>query len=173
MNKLLTSNIWRLVIVLSLQLMLLKQISFNQSILSYMQFFIYPVVILMLPIKLDRTLTLLIAFVVGIIMDMFYDSPGVHAAAAVTTAYLRPFLLAWMEPYEGYNVRESPTMEKLGFRWYAVYLAVLLLTHLLLYFSIEAFSFVFIGDIMLNAIMSFIPSYLIIILGMFLFKPVN
>jgi hypothetical protein len=173
MNKLLTSNIWRLVIVLSLQLMLLKQISFNQSILSYMQFFIYPVIILMLPIKLDRTLTLLIAFVVGMIMDMFYDSPGVHAAAAVTTAYLRPFLLAWMEPYEGYNVRESPTMEKLGFRWYAVYLAVLLLTHLLLYFSIEAFSFVFIGDIMLNAIMSFIPSYLIIILGMFLFKPVN
>jgi len=173
MNKLLTANIWRLAIVLFLQLMLLKQISFDLSILSYMQFLIYPVIILMLPVKLDRTLTLLIAFAIGITMDMFYDSPGVHAAATVTTAYLRPFLLAWMEPYEGYNVRESPTIEKLGFRWYAVYLAALLLTHLLLYFSIEAFSFVFIGDIVLNAIISFIPTYMIIMLGMFLFKPVN
>ncbi len=173
MNKLLTANFWRFGIVLSLQLMLLKQISFDQSILSYMQFLIYPVIILMLPIKLDRTLSLLLAFIIGISMDMFYDSPGVHAAAAVTTGYLRPFLLAWMEPYEGYNVRESPTMEKLGFRWYAVYLAVLLFIHLLFYFSIEAFSFVFIGDIMSNTIISFIPSYLIIILGMFLFKPNN
>jgi hypothetical protein len=129
---------------------------------AYVHFIIYPLAILMMPVGVPKPLVLITAFFSGIIVDMFYDSPGVHAAALVITAYFRPLLLAFLEPYEGYKPDDVPSIYNFGFGWFVSYMSLALLVHIFMYFSIEAFSLVYFFEIFLNSIFSFFVSFLVI-----------
>lgn len=137
---------------------------------TYIHFIIYPLAILQLPVKMSRSLILISGFVYGLMFDMIYDSPGVHAFALVFTAYIRHIIIAFLEPHEGYNIADVPTIKSLGLGWMVTYIGVALLIHTFIYFSIEAFSFVFFFEIFLNSIFSFIVSFVVIILSLFIFR---
>ncbi|MBK7701261.1 MAG: hypothetical protein IPJ39_22315 [Saprospiraceae bacterium] len=47
--------------------------------------------------------------VMGLALDMAYDSVGIHAAALVFTAYIRNIIIAFLEPFDGYSVADVPT----------------------------------------------------------------
>lgn len=170
MNKALTRNIIRAIILMMIQVLILKRIAFEWGDFAFIHFIVYPVIILLLPIRTPKSLTLIIAFVIGLIIDMFYDSPGIHASALVFSGYSRTYLLAFLEPYEGYNMDDSPTMAAMGFTWFLIYASLFMAIHLLFYFSIEAFSFVFIFEIVMNSIFSFIASMVLIMLGQLIFR---
>lgn len=80
-------------ICLTLQVLLLR----NLVLFNYAFCFLYVGAIMTLPPNLDRSLYLLLAFVVGLILDTFSNTPGLHAAASVLVAYLRDF---WIRRYE-------------------------------------------------------------------------
>ena len=124
----------------------------------------------MLPFKMRKTLVLLYSFGLGLFIDMFYNSPGVHAGALVIMAYLRNTVLRILEPNDGYDIASSPTLDTMGINWFLTYTSVLLFIFLFAYFSIEAFTFVYIYNIMLRTIFSFIPSFVIIYLLQLVFK---
>lgn len=126
--------------------------------------------ILLMPIKTPRSLVLGLAFVLGLMIDMSYDSVGVHTGALVFTAYIRNVIIAFLEPYEGYNIDDVPTIKNMGIGWFISYLSVGLLLHIFLYFSLEAFSFVFIFEIFLNTISSFIVTFIVILISQFIFR---
>ena len=126
--------------------------------------YIYPLIIILLPLSTSRVAVLTIAFVIGLIIDYFYQSPGVHASALVLMAFLRPFVLALIEPRGGYRADNTPNSSNYGLAWFLSYCAMMLLIHLLTYFSIDAFSLIFIVKILVNTSISFIASYLIICL---------
>ncbi len=126
--------------------------------------------ILLLPVKTTRSLLLIIAFVFGICLDIFYDSPGIHAAALVFTAYVRNIVIALLEPFSGYNIDDVPTIKQLGFSWFISYISILLLIHFFVYFSIEAFSFVYIFEIFLSSVFSFICSFIVVMIIQFIFN---
>lgn len=114
---------------------------------------------------------ILLAFVLGIGVDIFYDSPGVHASASVFIAYLRPYVLRALAPVEGYkNLNESPSSHNLGFVWFATYASILLFLHLIFYFSVDAFSFVFFLEILLKTAVSFIFSIGLYLLHQVIFR---
>jgi hypothetical protein len=106
----------------------------------------------------------IIGFVVGFTMDMFYNSPGVHMSASVFTAFIRPYVLKYIEPRGGYNVNDSPVSAHLGFTWYITYTSILMLAHLFFYFSIEVFTFYYILEIWLKTLFSFIFSMFIVLM---------
>ena len=169
MNNPITKNIIRFLVIILLQVLVFKQIQWANF--NYLSIIIYPVVIMLLPIKIRNYQLLLIAFVTGLFVDMFYDSPGVHASAAVFTAFIRPFVLNLIEPRGGYGINTIPSKHHLGINWFILYASIITFAHLFFYFSVEAFTFHYFLDIWLKTIISFIFSMIFILIHHFLFNP--
>lgn len=170
MNNSIPTNIVRFIIVFLAQIWIFKHITFSFGGFVFIHFLIYPMAVLLLPIKFSRSVALILAFILGIFIDMSYDSVGVHTGALVFTAYIRNIIIAFLEPYEGYNIDDVPTIKNLGIGWFVSFLSISLLIHTFLYFSLEAFSFVFIFEIFLNTISSFIVSFIVILISQFIFR---
>jgi len=169
MNKQITRNIIRGLFVLIVQVLLLKR-NLTLGEFNYMHLTIYALVIAMIPYNWNRTLVVFIGFVIGLSVDMFYDSPGVHAGATTFIAYARYYLLNWMSPTEGYK-KNSLTAYQLGVPWFFTYLAILMFLHLMVLYSLEAFSFVYLKEIVLRTIFSFIASLFLAMFGVLIFNP--
>jgi hypothetical protein len=144
--------------------------TFELGSLGYVHMLIYPLFILLLPLKTPRSLVIALGFLLGIGVDLFYNSPGVHASALVFTAYLRGLILRILAPYEGYNVEDSPTLVTMGFTWYISYIAITMILHIFFYFSVEAFSFVYFTEIALNTLFSYFATFIIILILDLIFR---
>lgn len=170
MNNPVLTQFWRFLALLLAQVLVFKHIQFSGEAWRFLHIFIYPLFTFLLPIRLQNTAVLILSFIMGLMVDWFYDSPGVHACALVFTAYIRPLVLGILEPYEGYNMSENPGIKRFGFGWFSSYISILLSVHLFVYFSVEAFSFVFIFDIVMNTLVTFIGTFVVMILIQYLFR---
>jgi len=95
----------------------------------------------------------------------------VHASASVFTAFCRPFVLYQLEPPGGYNINYSPTKSRQGLPWFLRYSGTLMLGHMFFYFSVEAFTFFYIVDILLKTFFGFIFSMIFVLIITFIFNP--
>ncbi|MEO1655130.1 MAG: hypothetical protein AAFU64_16400, partial [Bacteroidota bacterium] len=100
--------------------------------------FLYINYILLLPIDMSRMVFLLIAFAMGFLIDLFYDTLGMHAAALVLIAYLRPFVISIVSSK---NEIFEISLKETGLRWFLSYLSVMIFIHHLLLFLLQQFSF--------------------------------
>ncbi len=171
MSGLVVVNGIRFFLLLMAQVLVLKRLSPGIESFNYIHILLYPLFIILLPLRTPQALVLLLAFAMGLAVDIFYDSPGVHAAACVFSGYLRGIVLHQMEPRGGYNVNFSPTMARLGLRWFAGYASILMAGHLFFYFSMEAFTFAYFTDAVLKTVFSFIVSMAFVFGVMFVFNP--
>lgn len=171
MSGLVILNAIRFAALLLLQVLVLKRLSPGIESFNYIHILLYPLFIILLPLRTPRPLVLLLAFLMGLAVDVFYDSPGVHAAASVFAGYLWGIVLYQMEPRGGYNVNFSPTKAKMGLRWFAGYAALVMVGHLFFYFSMEAFTFAYFLDTLLKTVFSFITSMAFVFSFMFVFNP--
>jgi hypothetical protein len=154
-----------------IQVLVLKRISFGLGDFSFIHFFIYPLLIILYPFYRSRIILLLIALIYGLAIDMFYNSPGVHASALVFMAYSRNFILKIVAPYEGYQQDSSPTISSMGMLWFLSYGGILFFIHLLVYFGMESFSLIYIFEITMNTIFSVIACLFISLIYMLVFRP--
>lgn len=171
MQGLIIDNIKRFLIIFFLQVLVLKRINIAWEDFYYIFLFIYPLFIFLLPLKVSRTLQVLLAFLIGLAVDMFYDSPGLHAFSLVFTTFIKKYILKFLEPVEGYSTESTPTIHKYGFNWFLIYTSLLLFIHLLVYFTAEAFSFVYLVDILLKTVFSFIFSQIILLVYVLILNP--
>jgi len=154
----------RFLVIFLFQVLILKRVDINPGDSSYIHLIIYPLFIFILPISTPKSLVVALGFFMGLMIDMFYDSPGVHASALCFTAFIRSFVLRILESADGYTTSTIPSMKDFGISGFIIYASILLGLHLIFYFSIEAFSFVFLGEILLRTIASFIVSIILLIL---------
>lgn len=172
MNQQVFKHIIRGILILIVQVLILKRMGAGSSWLwQHSDIFIYPVIILMLPIRMARQYVTILGFVIGLIIDMFYDTVGVHAFALTAMAYARGLILIYMEPRGGYTMQMSPTRHSMGLNWLLIYTAVAYLIHVLLYYTAEIFTFVYIGQILLKTLISFLLSMLVVMGYHMLFNP--
>lgn len=165
-------HIIRAVIVLLVQVLVLKRISLGTSWLwQHGDIFIYPIIVLLLPFRTSRHYAILIGFMIGLIIDMFYDTIGVHAFALTATAYARGLLLSYLEPRGGYQLSMSPTQFSMGLNWLLTYTSLSMIIHTFLYFTAEIFTFVYVGQILLNTLITFFLSMMVIMGYHLLFNP--
>ena len=123
----LVKNIFRLAIFILVQVYVLDKIPYlHRFIVPY----IYFLFVLWLPFTISRLGLLLIGFVTGLILDYFTQTPGLHAAACVLIAYVRPFIITVLIPKDTaeFNYRE-PSPRAMGWAPYTVYVFVLTLLH--------------------------------------------
>ncbi len=173
MNNIVITNIFRFSGLILLQGLVFKNIAEGWEEFPYLFVIVYPLAIMLLPLPTPRVLTIFLGFVAGLLVDGFYSSPGMHASAAVFMAFCRPFVLKILEPRNGYNVNYSPTAARLGIGWFLRYSAALLTLYLFFYFSVDAFTFVFLGSILLKTLVSLITSMIFIIIYQVIFNPID
>ena len=78
-------NIFRFIILVLVQVLVLNNIQF----LGYINPYIYILFILSLPVRTPRWASLLLAFVLGLTIDIFANTPGMHASAAELRHHLQ------------------------------------------------------------------------------------
>lgn len=120
-------NIFRLTIFILVQVFVLNKIPhLHRFIVPYL----YYLFILWLPFTTPRLALLAIGFVTGLALDYFTMTPGLHTAACVLIAYVRPFIVGLLMPKDTteYNYRE-PSPRAMGWGPYTVYVLILTLFH--------------------------------------------
>ncbi len=162
------TSILRFIGLVFFQVLILKNV---QIYPPYVHLYIYPLFLLLLPFRTPVWATLLLGFLVGISVDVFYDSLGLNAAAGVLVAYSRKFVLQAMEPRGGYEMNQSPNKHHMGINWFLQYASILMVGHLLFLFLLEEFSYLKIGMVLIKTVIGFLLSMLIIILHHFIFNP--
>jgi hypothetical protein len=121
---------------------LAQALVFNQLEIDYgIQFMIYPLYILLLPYDLNIFLSMLIAFVFGLSIDIISNTFGLHASSALLIAYLRPYFFKMFEIRDGYDPGMELSTKNMEFRWILSVHGLLLLIHHFWFFLIEIFKF--------------------------------
>jgi hypothetical protein len=131
--------------------------------------FVYLGFILSLPMDIDRILLLFLGFISGLIVDLFYDSIGIHTAASVMLAFLRPHWINVLTPQGGYNIGVSPSFQHMPFVWITSYLLPIILIHHFAIFYIEAGGFSMFFFTLVKVLSSIVFTYFVLVLVQLLF----
>lgn len=174
MSSLALSNLFRFIGIFLFQVLILKGINENSDgALAYFTIFLYPLLILLLPFKTPHWALLLIAFALGLMVDLFYQPLGLHTSALVFLAFLRPTIVKIIEPKGGYTSNQSPTKFKMGTAWFLRYMFIGLLCIVPFYFIVESLSFAHFGTTLLKILGSIFASMVIGLIYVFIFNPRN
>jgi hypothetical protein len=158
-NTLLT-QILRFGFYIGLQILLFRYlVLFNVSFC-----FIYIGALLALPKETSHSYLILIGFITGLIVDAFYNTMGMHAAACTIIGYLRPYLLILITPQRGYDEKSDFLIKSMGFIWFITYAGVLVLIHHFFIFFLELGSFSLFFTTLLKVFCSFIFTMFMIII---------
>ncbi|MCT4636740.1 MAG: rod shape-determining protein MreD [Bacteroidales bacterium] len=164
MNKLIRYLIV-FVLLCFIQVFLLNSIQIN----GYINPFLYVMFILVLPFEISRLWLLIVGFLLGFTIDMFCGTPGMHTSATVFIAFLRPYILRYFSPRDGYTTNTLPTISYYGFKWFFYYSLILVSAHHMFLFIVEAFRLSDILAVLARASMSISFTMLLIVLSQYLF----
>lgn len=165
MSSLTPKNIIRFVLLVLLQVLILSNIQLHQLINP----FIYFLFILLLPIGASRWLVLISSFILGLTVDIFSDTGGIHAAVCVLIGYIRPFIMSLISPHGGYDSNDVPGLGQMGLTWFLIYAVSLTLIWNIAYFFLEVFSLDGVFRTLLKIFISTIISLLLIFLHQYIF----
>ena len=145
---------------------------FNQLEIGYgFHLMIHPLFVMLLPFEMGVISLLGLAFLLGIIIDVFSNTYGLHASSLVMMAYFRPMLFKFYGPREGYDPLKEPNVFDMGNRWFTLVFGFLLLIHNFWFFLVESFQLNQFLFILQKTIFSTVPSFLIcLLLQSFLIK---
>ncbi|RZM27125.1 MAG: rod shape-determining protein MreD [Pedobacter sp.] len=163
-SRLIIINIVRWVILILVQILLLRNLSFYNLATPFM----YVLFILLLPFSTPNLLLYLIAFATGLTLDTFYDTLGVHTSACVALAFVRISFISVSVNRDNFDEVE-PTLSNMGFKWFSLYAMVCILVHHLILFLLEAFRFTELSYTLLRCLFSSIFTLVTVILISFIF----
>ncbi len=101
----------------------------------------YVLFILMMPYEVPAWFQLILGFILGWTVDVFCDTPGLHAASSVLMTYARTKVLEVIAPRDGYENGTHPYLMVMGFDWFLRYSIPLIFIHHSAYFMLDSFGF--------------------------------
>ncbi len=157
--------LFRFVFLIAVQVLVLNHVQWS----GYINPYVYIYFILVLPIETPKWLLLTSAFFTGLMIDMFANTGGMHASAAVFTAFARPGVLRLIAPRDGYEPETKLSPQVMGFKWFITYITMLVLLHHLVFFYVEVFRFSEFFLTFYKAILNGAITIMLIVLGQYLF----
>ncbi|TXE09380.1 rod shape-determining protein MreD [Gelidibacter salicanalis] len=124
----------RFVVLILVQVLIFNHINF----MGYINPYIYIIFIILFPANNNRTLFVFLAFLLGFCVDIFSDSGGVHAAACVTIAYIRPIFLKFT--FGTVYDYQSIKFNQIDFGSKLTYFSALIFIHHLIMYALEIFN---------------------------------
>ena len=153
-----TKQIGRYIVIMLLQVLLFNQLQLWGACHPY----VYILCLLMMPISLPHSVDMLIGAGVGIIMDIFCNSLGVHTASCIVIMFIRPYLIGAIVNDKD-RLNEQISLRSIGMEAMIKYVVILVIIHHLTVFSLAAWSWHHIGFILLETIVSSIITVMMII----------
>ncbi len=160
----LLKNAMLFILLVALQVLFLNNIDF----LGFINPYVYIWFILSMPVAMNRNSAIIIAFLLGLTIDVFSNTMGIHSFSCVLIAFLRNY---WINALFLRNDFELiiPSIKSFGFANYIKYaLGIIFLHHFCLFF-LEALSFDNFWLILLRVLYNSIVT-LLLILGFELIK---
>ncbi len=151
-------NIFRFILLVLFQVLVLNNIQF----LGYINPYLYILFILALPVQMPRWFLLLLAFVLGLTIDVFSNTIGMHAFATVFVAFYRNGIIKLFTNIEEGN-NPTPSFHTFGVSAYVKYVIVLVLIHHSTLFMLEAFSFTHFWIMLAKILLSSLVTVLLIL----------
>lgn len=127
----------------------------------------YTFLVIILPLSVSRYFALVLAFLTGLTIDMFLNTPGLHAAALTSMAYFKYFILKFMISSAGYDDDPQDAFKSFGFLKFTAYAALMLLVFHFVLFSLEWFRFSALPFILLKTFLSTLLTLIVVILYRF------
>lgn len=164
MNNSLINSI-RFVVFLFLQLLIFN----NINLLGYLNPYPYVLFILLYPVNSNKSVLLLASFAMGILLDMFCNSGGIHAMASLILAYIRPslfkFAFGLSYEYQTVKIADKITPERI-----TLLLLTIFIHHFVLFFF-EYFRLDQILTVLMRTLSSSLFTFVICLLTLFIIKP--
>jgi len=167
MSRTIIVNILRFISLVFIQVFLLKNITLYNLSTPYL----YILFILLLPFETPNLLLFTLAFILGLTIDAFYDTPGLHTTACVLLALVRILFISITVQKEGFDNEPEPTLSIMGFRWFFTYTLILTLFHHFFLFNLEVFRFSEIQYTITRVVLSSLFTvFLIMVSGLLFYK---
>lgn len=165
MNSTLLVNISRFILLLTAQIIIFN----NMNFLGFISPFPYILFIILYPVNGNKSGLILASFLLGIIIDMFSNSGGIHATACLILASIRPYIFKFSfglsYEYQTIKLNDVLTPERFSF----ILLSVVI--HHFTLFLLEAFEFSFFLDVLLRTLLSSVFTIILCIIIIYLIKP--
>ncbi len=127
-------NIIRFILLVLVQVTVFNRLNF----FGFINPMVYILFLYWYPIKEIRSAFIGLSFLLGFSIDFFSDTMALHSAATITIAYLRPAIMRFVfginYEFQSFKLRNTTRAQQFTF------LALLILVHHLVYFSLEIFS---------------------------------
>ena len=153
-----------------IQVLILNNIQFSGFVNPY----VYILFVLLLPFTIPGYLLLGLSFLLGLSIDIFNNTLGVHAGATLLLGFMRPGIANLISSRDIIEKGNTPNMKNLGFASFLKYTVIAVLIHHLFLFYAEAFSFGGFFNTLIRCVLSSAFSIVIILASQFiLFKNVQ
>ena len=164
MNNSLLNSI-RFIVFLSLQVLIFN----NINLFGYINPYPYVLFIILYPVNSNKSVLLLGSFFLGLMLDIFCDSGGVHTTASIVLAFLRPtlFKFSFGLSYEYQTVKIA---DKMSPERITLLLLAILIHHFILFY-LEYFRLGLLFTILSRTIVSTLFTFTICLLIVYLIKP--
>ena len=134
-------KVWIKYPVMFVVLVLLQVLVFNQvQLTGFLNPYIYVLFILLLPVSMPQYQVLLFSFMIGISVDWFSNTLGLHAASSVLMGFMRLPVMNLVSQRESDQVN-YPGLHQTGWRWFLLFASILVIIHHFFLFFTEVFSF--------------------------------
>jgi len=154
--------------VMFISLVLIQVLIFNQVQFSgFFNPYIYVLFIILLPLSTPRYAILILAFLLGLVIDIFSISLGVHSAATVFVAYIRPLVIRLISNRED-DRSDYPGLNQNKLSWFINYVFIIVFLHHAMLFYLEVYTFANFFNTLYRVILSSLFSIIVIVLSQFL-----
>ena len=158
-------QIIRFVVLVLLQVLVINHIRLG----GYVHPYIYLIFIMLLPFNTPKWQLLVLGFFLGLTVDLFTGTPGLHAGATLM-AFCRPSIISLISGNQKFENITEPNLGQLGGVWFFRYVLCLVLIHHFALFFLESFSFRLIGQVLLRILLSVPVSIFLIMMILYIFK---
>jgi len=151
------------VLLVLMQVLIFNQVQFSGFINPY----IYILFIILLPLSTPRYAIIILGFFLGLVIDIFSNSLGIHSAATVFIAYARPLVIRVISNRED-DKNDYPGLHQNKLTWFISYVTIMVLLHHLVLFYLEVYTFANFFNTLYRVILSSLFSIIVIVLSQFL-----
>ena len=159
---------WLFIVVVLIQVLVLNRIQISGFINPYL----YVLFLLFLPVGTSRGLLMLLGFFTGLTIDIFSNTPGMHAGACILMAFIRPSVIKTLSSRDTLSMDSCPSLSEYGWEWFLKYAIIMVACHHVFLFFIEQFDHLFFWSTLLRIILSSVATILLLVLAQY-FLPVK
>jgi rod shape-determining protein MreD len=145
-----------------LQVLILNQIHLG----GFLNPYVYVLFVLLLPVSMQRYQVLVLSFLIGITIDWFSNTLGLHAASTLLIGFLR-YPVMKLATIREIEQPDYPGLKQTGLQWFLTYVSVMVVIHHFFLFYLEVFSFDNFFRTLLRAMLSSVFTVVVILLSQY------